>query len=419
MDKLIKLNQGIEGAEVRDALQWVKRITEEDINRMKIGRTGFLFSFVDHMHVIAGKVFIPSTGELWHSEKEVGFNATRLFNAFSIFQRRDKTELYIKEHRLFLKNSALKWRYDMEDIEEAQKMDFDKMPTPAIALRVEDILQLKQINKGKKVSEKKGLVAFKYGGGKATIFVADIQGNNRLKVGEVATEGEGEGIASYNLIYLEKLLKDAKAGMVRIEEGKSLKLNARTGKKTKVVLYLAACDAEKIKDKIKGEGAPSSPATPKTEEVVEQREEVLKEGVTFLTVREATGAQFHNPSDVYEDMKAESAIDRECVWVLHLNNQSKVMKKELVAMGTGNTAQIAGREIFRRAIIEGATSIIMVHNHPSGSSEPSEADKVVSARIRDAGKLIGIKLMDFMVIAKDGYCSFASEGLLDALGREE
>ena len=162
-----------------------------------------------------------------------------------------------------------------------------------------------------------------------------------------------------------------------------------------------------------------------TEEVVEQwkgtfepREEVVKESVTFLTVKEPKGAKFHDPKDVYSEMKAEAVIDRECVWVLHLNNQSKVMKKELVAMGNGNSSQITGREIFRRAIIEGATSVIMVHNHPGGDPEPSEADKVVSARIRDAGKLIGIKLLDFMVIAANGYYSFAREGLLDVLRRE-
>ena len=418
---MIKVNEGIEGAEVRDATKWLKGILGTDINKMKIGRTGFLLSFVDPTHVIAGKVFIPSTTQLWHSEKEVGFNCERLFKAFSIFKRRDKTELYIKEDRLFLKNGALKWRYNMEGVELAQKIDFSQIPSPAIAMNLKDVLVLKSINKGKKASEKQKIVAFKYGGGKATMYVADGYGNNIITLAEINAEGPGEGVALYNLPLLEKLLKDAKAGFVRIEEGKPIKLNIRTGKKTRALLYLAPYPNEELREEIKGLNVPSSPVCveEKKEEYKETtREEVVKGNISFLTVREATGAKFHSSADVYEDMKAEAKIDRECIWVLHLNNQNKVVRKELVAMGTGNASNAAGREIYRRAIIEGAMGIVMVHNHPGGDHKPSEADKEVCTRLRDAGKLIGIKLIDFMVIAADGYTSFADEGLLDVLRRD-
>jgi DNA repair protein RadC len=549
MSETIKLNEGIEGAEVRDALKWVKHITEDDINRMKIGRTGFLFSFIDSQHVIAGKVFIPSTGELWHSEKEVGFNCKRLLNAFSIFKRRDKTELYINENRLFLKNGGLKWRYDMEEVEQAAKIDFSNIPTPSIRINIRDILPLKSINKGKKVSEKLELVGFKYGGGKATMFVSDSAGNNRIDLGEVATEGEGEGIALYNLVFLEKLLKNAKSGFMRIEEGKALKLNVYTGKATKAVLYLAPLLNSDLTEEIRGEGAPSSPAPDEetnkdkwlkeevakdnlviggnereeikakaeldkiqeqeqieqeknrgfreavykseivsvcffnylegtkdaiyrdqegheyqsnalnfdtlaidkikelkridkadaaeqverekleqtfkeTEQAVKDwgatfkgpdkegvvRKEVIKEGVSFLTVREANGAAFHNSKEVYEDMKAEAEIDRECMWVLHLVG-GKVLKKELVGMGKGNTAIITPREVYRRAIIEGATKIVMVHNHPSGDPTPSDSDIAVCETYTKAGKLLGIEVLDFLVIGTQGYSSFADKGI--------
>ena len=243
MSETIKLNQGIEGAEVRDATKWLKGILGDSINRMKIAKTGFLFSFVDHPHVIAGKVFVPSTTELWHSEKEVGFNCERLHNAFSIFKRGDKTELYVKGERLFLKNGALKWRYNMEDVEQAQKVDFSKMPTPGITLKLEDVLQLKAINKGRRASEKQKVVAFKYGKGKATIYAGDAYGNNIITLAEIDAEGPGEGVALYDLLQLEKLLKDAKAGLVRIEEDKPIKLNLRTGKKTRAckLMFLSWC----------------------------------------------------------------------------------------------------------------------------------------------------------------------------------
>lgn len=225
---------------------------------MKIGRKGFLFSFIDNQHIIAGKVFIPSTDELWHSEKKVGFNCERLYNAFSIFKRKDKTELYVNGNQLFLKSGALKWRYDTEDIEQAEKVDFSKIPTPTIRINIKDILPVKQINKGIRASDKKGILGFKYGGGKAILFVADSIGKDRIDIGKVATEGEGEGIALYNLLFLEKILKDAKTGFMRIEENKAAKLNIYTGKVTKALLYLAPLMNSDLAEEVRGEGAPST-----------------------------------------------------------------------------------------------------------------------------------------------------------------
>ena len=138
--------------------------------------------------------------------------------------------------------------------------------------------------------------------------------------------------------------------------------------------------------------------------------EIRKEGITFLTIQEPKGEEYHHSEDVYESMKAEAQIDRECMWVLHLG-AGKVIKKELVAMGKGNGAYITPREVFRRAIIEGATQISMVHNHPSGDPTPSEADKEICQTFVKAGELLGIDLLDFIVIGTKGYTSFADEGL--------
>lgn len=139
-------------------------------------------------------------------------------------------------------------------------------------------------------------------------------------------------------------------------------------------------------------------------------EEIRKEGVNFLCIREPTGEEYHNSKEVYEDMKAEAKIDRECMWVLHLSN-GKVIEKELVAMGKGNAAIITPREAFRSAIIKGATKIIMVHNHPGGDPTPSDADQEISRTYVKAGELLGISLLDFIVIGTQGYTSFADEGI--------
>jgi len=141
-----------------------------------------------------------------------------------------------------------------------------------------------------------------------------------------------------------------------------------------------------------------------------QIEEIRKADLNFLCIHEATNMEFHNSDEVYEDMKAEARIDRECMWILHLIN-GRVIEKELVSMGSGNSAITTPREVFRRAIVKGANKIIVVHNHPSGDPTPSDADIEVSARYVEAGKLLGIPLLDFFIIGTKGYTSFANARL--------
>ncbi|MBE9594884.1 MAG: JAB domain-containing protein [Proteobacteria bacterium] len=139
--------------------------------------------------------------------------------------------------------------------------------------------------------------------------------------------------------------------------------------------------------------------------------EIRKEHLDFLMIEEAKGTEYHNPEDVWKDMKSEAKIDRECMWVLHMNGQNKIIKKELVAMGKGNAAFITPREVFRRAIIEGSINIILVHNHPGGDPTSSDADIETCKTIKEAGKLLGMPLTDFFVIAQSGYTSFADKGI--------
>ena len=139
--------------------------------------------------------------------------------------------------------------------------------------------------------------------------------------------------------------------------------------------------------------------------------EIRKEHLDFMMIEEAKGAKYHNSSDVYEDMKTEAKIDRECMWALHLNGQTQIIKKELVAMGAGNAAVVTSREVFRRAIIEGAISIMLVHNHPGGDPTPSQADIEICEKFKSAGNILGVRLTDFFVIAQSGYTSFADKGI--------
>jgi len=137
----------------------------------------------------------------------------------------------------------------------------------------------------------------------------------------------------------------------------------------------------------------------------------IKANIEFMAVREATGEPFTFPDDIYESMKAETKIDRECVWILHVNGRNRIIHKELVSMGTVNASLVAPREVFRRAIIEGSAAIVIVHNHPSGDPEPSMDDISICNRLLEAAKILDMKLLDFMVIGTGGYVSFMEKNV--------
>jgi DNA repair protein RadC len=104
----------------------------------------------------------------------------------------------------------------------------------------------------------------------------------------------------------------------------------------------------------------------------------------------------------------EDAIerDREHFYVMHLDIRSRVKLVEVVSVGTLTSSIVHPRETFRRAIIEGAASIIIAHNHPSGEVDPSDDDTRVTKRMHEAGELLGITLLDHIVFSSEGYFSF-------------
>ena len=107
-----------------------------------------------------------------------------------------------------------------------------------------------------------------------------------------------------------------------------------------------------------------------------------------------------------------SNLDREQFMILHLDVKNRVIKDELVSVGalTGTIAH--PREVFKSAIKESAHSVILVHNHPSGDPEPSEDDLELNKRLAEAGKILGIEVIDHIIIGKAGFLSFKEKGLL-------
>lgn len=101
----------------------------------------------------------------------------------------------------------------------------------------------------------------------------------------------------------------------------------------------------------------------------------------------------------------------ERVRILHLNTQNRLIRDEILSDGTIDQTSFHIREIVRRAIELGSASIIVAHNHPSGSSAPSRSDIEMTRRLSNACGTLGIDLIDHIVIASDGSRSFRALGL--------
>lgn len=116
--------------------------------------------------------------------------------------------------------------------------------------------------------------------------------------------------------------------------------------------------------------------------------------------------------DVYEIMRSVlTDLPHEEFWVLLLNRANLVIKKELISRGGVAGTVVDTKIVFKTAIENYASSIIICHNHPSGNLKPSEADIRITKNIKEAGKLMEIQLLDHLILAESGFFSFADEDL--------
>lgn len=119
------------------------------------------------------------------------------------------------------------------------------------------------------------------------------------------------------------------------------------------------------------------------------------------------------PKDLYPLLK-EKIINfhKEYFMVVSLDNRNKVISIDIVSIGTLNSSLIHPRETFEVAIKNHAASIVICHNHPSGELKPSEDDLIVTKSLVEAGKLLGIKIADHIIITKDSYFSFKEKKII-------
>ncbi|MBN1892326.1 MAG: JAB domain-containing protein [Clostridiales bacterium] len=139
----------------------------------------------------------------------------------------------------------------------------------------------------------------------------------------------------------------------------------------------------------------------------------LREKYTVSELREAlfshmpqTGECIRAAVDAQQILKPYAAEEQEYFLLITLSAKHTVIKLHEVTKGILNRTLIHPREIFRRAIIDNAESVIVAHNHPSGNVEPSPEDREITRRLKEAGAIMGIPLLDHIIVGSDSYYGF-------------
>ncbi|MAU16167.1 MAG: DNA repair protein [Muricauda sp.] len=128
-----------------------------------------------------------------------------------------------------------------------------------------------------------------------------------------------------------------------------------------------------------------------------------------------------NSEDIYAIMQQvllrENKIRRnqEHFWVVGLNHNNKILFVELIGLGASNRVNADPPDVFRMAIYKLANKLILVHNHPSGTHEVTDADITFTDHMLKVGKLIKVEVLDHLVITETHYTSFADQGVMDEL----
>jgi DNA repair protein RadC len=132
----------------------------------------------------------------------------------------------------------------------------------------------------------------------------------------------------------------------------------------------------------------------------------------IASLRAADTKRVLGPHDVAEEIRKLAHEEQETFVVVFLNARQRVLKSEIVAMGSLSRVDVHPRDVFRTAIRLNAHSVIIGHNHPSNETDPSDEDISLTKRIADAGRILGIPLLDHVVVSATSHVSFAGLCLL-------
>ena len=120
--------------------------------------------------------------------------------------------------------------------------------------------------------------------------------------------------------------------------------------------------------------------------------------------------KLNTPNKVFEFYKNKVNRIQEHFYCIYLDSSKKVIEEKLLFIGTANYSLVHPRDVFKEACLLNATGVICVHNHPSGEVKPSKEDILLTNRLVEIGRLMGIKVIDHIIIGDDKYYSFLENG---------
>lgn len=129
--------------------------------------------------------------------------------------------------------------------------------------------------------------------------------------------------------------------------------------------------------------------------------------------KDSSKASFKRSADVANHyLPLMRDLRKEVFKVILLNRANRLIKDVTISEGTLEASIVHPRDVFREALLEPAAGIILIHNHPSGNPSPSEEDLRITKQLIEAGRLLGIKVYDHIILAGESYRSLADEGLI-------
>ena len=123
-------------------------------------------------------------------------------------------------------------------------------------------------------------------------------------------------------------------------------------------------------------------------------------------------APCHCAGDFYDHCKDLVSLAQEMFVVFTLTQKNEIINRHIVHVGSLSESLVHPREVFRRALLDNAAAVSFAHNHPSGDTTPSRADRQLTQRLKECADLLGIYMLDHLIVGKDKYHSFAECGAL-------
>jgi len=118
------------------------------------------------------------------------------------------------------------------------------------------------------------------------------------------------------------------------------------------------------------------------------------------------------PKEIWEELKDLRDHRKEHFVIFYLDSRNQEIKREIISVGSLNANLVHPREVFEPAVRNLAAQIILAHNHPSGDPEPSEDDLLLTKKLVESGKILGIEVIDHIIVAKDNFFSFKNKGII-------